>query len=121
MLVLTRKKDQAIFIGEDIRIVVVAIQENQVKIGVACPDAIPIMRGELGTRTKKGKWPNMTPDEIAYLLERHKELTEWWMKSETKDSIPERHDLSAFIQDLERWALAGYLERYKQWYKGNGI
>ena len=120
MLVLTRKINEAIFIGEDIRVVLVSIQDRQVKIGITCPEAIPIMRAELGTRTKKGKWPYMTPDEISCLVSQHKKLSEWWTKAHIKDRKRERLDLEAFIQDLERWALAEYLERYSRWYQETG-
>jgi len=120
MLVLTRKVDETIFIGEDIRIVLVAIQGHQAKIGIACPDVLPVMRGELGTRTKKAKWPNLTPDEIACIVEQHKGLSEWWTNPHAVDRKRERHDLESFIQDLERWALAGYLERYSRWYQETG-
>jgi carbon storage regulator CsrA len=118
MLVLTRKVDQEIFIGEDIRIVVVDIQERQVKVGISCPDAIPVMRSELGTRTKKNKWPNLSPDEISCLMAQHKELSEWWTKPHSTDRRRERTDLQSFIQDLERWALHEFLERYSRWYQG---
>lgn len=117
MLVLTRKINETIFIGEDIRIMLLSIQGNQARIGIACPDTIPVMRGELGTRTKKYKWPNLTPDEIFCLVTRYKELKEWWTKPHSTDRRRERHDLESFIQDLERWALAGYMEQYSRWYR----
>ncbi len=118
MLVLTRKVNETIFIGEDIRIMLLAIKGNQVRIGIACPDAIPVMRGELGPRIKKStKWPNLTPDEIFCLVTQYKELSEWWTKPHSTDRRRERHDLESFIQDLERWALAGYMEQYSRWYR----
>lgn len=47
MLVLTRKSKQAIKIGEDIEITIVAIQGDQVKIGIDAPRSIEIHRKEL--------------------------------------------------------------------------
>ena len=47
MLVLTRQLEEEIVIGDDIRIKVVAISGNQVRLGIVAPVAIPISRGEL--------------------------------------------------------------------------
>ncbi len=120
MLVLTRKKGETIFIGDDIRIVLVSIQEHQARIGIACPSHLSVMRSELGKRTKPIGWPNMTPDEMFFVINRYEELKEWWTKPNAKDRKVERHDLESFIEDLQRWALAGYLERYAQWYQDDG-
>lgn len=47
MLVLSRKKQEAIYIGPDIRIVVVAIEAGRVKIGIDALKSINIWREEL--------------------------------------------------------------------------
>lgn len=47
MLVLTRKLNQEIVIGEDIRITVVAVSADQVKIGITAPRSIPVHRSEI--------------------------------------------------------------------------
>jgi carbon storage regulator len=47
MLVLSRKLSQQIMIGSDIRITVVKIERNQVRIGIEAPDEVAILRGEL--------------------------------------------------------------------------
>jgi carbon storage regulator len=48
MLVLTRKTDQKISIGEDITITVVRIKGNgSVQLGIEAPDGVQILRGEL--------------------------------------------------------------------------
>ncbi len=46
MLILTRKKHEAIVIG-DITIMVVAIQGSSVRIGIKAPAHINVRRGEL--------------------------------------------------------------------------
>ena len=47
MLVLSRKIDQQIKIGDDITLTVVRIDSNRVRIGVAAPRDVRILRGEL--------------------------------------------------------------------------
>ncbi len=49
MLVLTRRVNERILIGDNIRITVVATRGNQVRIGIEAPLAIPIHREELCT------------------------------------------------------------------------
>jgi carbon storage regulator len=47
MLVLTRKVDQSIMIGDQIRIVVVDVRGDQVKIGIDAPRDIMVHRQEV--------------------------------------------------------------------------
>ncbi len=47
MLVLTRKSGEGIRIGDDIRIVVVEVKENQVKIGIEAPLELTVHRDEI--------------------------------------------------------------------------
>jgi carbon storage regulator len=47
MLILTRKKDEAIRIGESILVRVVEIDKNTVKLGIEAPREIEILREEL--------------------------------------------------------------------------
>jgi carbon storage regulator len=47
MLVLTRKKDESIIIGNDIEIIVSEIFEDKVKIAVKAPKSVKIFRKEL--------------------------------------------------------------------------
>ena len=47
MLILSRSVDQKIIIGEDIVLMVVAIEGNQVRIGIEAPESVPIVREEL--------------------------------------------------------------------------
>lgn len=47
MLVLTRKTQQAIKIGENIEISIVAIEGDQVKLGISAPQTVEIHRKEI--------------------------------------------------------------------------
>lgn len=53
MLVLSRKRGEAIVIGEDIRITVVEIRGDKVKLGFVGPDQVPIHREEVYRRIQK--------------------------------------------------------------------
>jgi carbon storage regulator len=47
MLVLSRKQNQAIIIDSNIRITVVSIRGNQVRIGIEAPEEVGVFREEL--------------------------------------------------------------------------
>jgi carbon storage regulator CsrA len=47
MLVLSRKLDQTIQIGDQITITVVSVKGNTVRLGISAPDHIRVARGEL--------------------------------------------------------------------------
>lgn len=47
MLILSRKKEESIMIGDDIEIKIVKIEGKTVKIGIIAPDNIRILRKEL--------------------------------------------------------------------------
>lgn len=47
MLVLARKRDQSIMIGDDIEILIVDIHGDQVKLGITAPRHIPVHRKEI--------------------------------------------------------------------------
>jgi carbon storage regulator len=47
MLVLSRKLGEKIVIGENIRITVVKIDRNQIRIGIEAPSDIPVYREEI--------------------------------------------------------------------------
>ena len=47
MLALSRKKDEAIIINDDIEITIIEIKGDQVKLGISAPKAVPIYRKEV--------------------------------------------------------------------------
>ncbi|MEN6460751.1 MAG: carbon storage regulator CsrA [Syntrophomonas sp.] len=47
MLVLTRKKDETIVIGDDIEITIVDVQGDNVRIGINAPKSVTIYRKEI--------------------------------------------------------------------------
>ncbi|MDR0249161.1 MAG: carbon storage regulator CsrA [Oscillospiraceae bacterium] len=53
MLVLTRKLNQSVSIGEDVRVTVLAIDGDRVSVGVDAPRQVRIFRSELLDGTKQ--------------------------------------------------------------------
>ncbi len=47
MLVLTRKTNQSIMIGDDIEVSVLAIMGEKVRIGISAPRDVPVFRQEV--------------------------------------------------------------------------
>lgn len=47
MLALSRKKDEAIIINNDIEIKVIEVKGEQVKLGISAPKTVPIYRKEV--------------------------------------------------------------------------
>jgi carbon storage regulator len=47
MLVLTRKGNQSIMIGDDIEVTVLAVMGEKVRIGIDAPRSVPVFRKEV--------------------------------------------------------------------------
>ena len=47
MLVISRKKSESFFIGNDVEVVVTDIGSDRVKIGIRAPKGVPVVRKEL--------------------------------------------------------------------------
>ena len=47
MLVLTRKLDESIMIGDSIEVKVLAVDGNSIKLGIQAPRAVPVHRKEI--------------------------------------------------------------------------
>ena len=69
MLILTRKKDEAIRLGEDIRIVLVQVKGGQVRIGIECPPEMRVLREELydAVRQENMKALATDPEQVLTL------------------------------------------------------
>ena len=52
MLVLTRKENEAIMIGDDIQIMVTSIRGNSVALGIEAPKSVKIYRWEIYEKKK---------------------------------------------------------------------
>jgi carbon storage regulator len=53
MLVLTRKLNESIIIGDDVKITIVEVKGEQVKLGISAPKRIPVHREEVYLEIQK--------------------------------------------------------------------
>ena len=54
MLVLSRRADESVFIGDDIKITVLDIRGGQVRLGITAPESIKVHREEVYQRINQG-------------------------------------------------------------------
>jgi carbon storage regulator len=47
MLVLTRKTNQSIMIGDDVEVTVLAVSRDKIRLGIAAPKDVPVYRKEV--------------------------------------------------------------------------
>lgn len=61
MLILTRKDNESLFIGDDIEVTVLGVKGNQVRIGINAPKDTPVHREEVYRRIESDQ-SSKTPD-----------------------------------------------------------
>jgi carbon storage regulator len=57
MLILTRKVGETLMVGEDVTVTVMAVNGNQVRIGINAPKDVEVHREEVYDRIKIEKMP----------------------------------------------------------------
>ena len=60
MLVLSRKQQQEILIGENVRITVLKVKGNTVRLGIEAPKDVRVVRGELPQQPQEDQMANVT-------------------------------------------------------------
>ncbi len=75
MLVLTRKSNQSIMIGDDIEVSVLAIMGEKVRIGIQAPRDVPVFRKEvyLEIQQERANGPQGVREEVDAALRGLKE------------------------------------------------
>jgi carbon storage regulator len=63
VLVLTRKSNQSIMIGDEIEVSVLAIMGEKVRIGIAAPRAVPVFRKEVYLEMQRDREEQSAADE----------------------------------------------------------
>ena len=60
MLVLSRKQQQEIVIGDNVKITVLKVKGNSVRLGIEAPQDVKIVRGELPRQSEEQEMANVT-------------------------------------------------------------
>jgi carbon storage regulator len=63
VLVLTRKSNQSIMIGDDIEISVLAVMGEKVRIGIEAPRSVPVFRREVYVEIQQDRDDDTDDDE----------------------------------------------------------
>ena len=53
MLVLTRKLGETIMVGDDVKVTIIGVQGNQIKLGITAPKTIAVHREEVYHKIQK--------------------------------------------------------------------
>jgi len=61
MLVLTRKPNQSIMIGDDIEVSVLSVAGEKVRIGIHAPQDVPVFRTEIYVEVRREQLSGETP------------------------------------------------------------
>jgi carbon storage regulator len=69
MLVLTRKSNQSIMIGDDVEVSVLAVMGEKVRIGIAAPRDVPVFRKEVYLEIKLDETEGDQREAVAKALE----------------------------------------------------
>jgi len=72
MLVLTRKSNQSIMIGDEIEVSVLAIMGEKVRIGIEAPRKVPVFRKEVYLEIQQEHADEAERDAVGEALERLK-------------------------------------------------
>ncbi len=67
MLALSRKKNEALVINNDIEITILDIRGDQVKIGISAPKEVPIYRKEVYLQIQEANKEAMNADNLEAL------------------------------------------------------
>jgi carbon storage regulator len=71
MLVLSRHREESIMIGDDVKITVVDIRGDKVRLGIEAPQMIPVHREEVYNAIKRAASYNDSPVEIVEIDKDH--------------------------------------------------
>jgi carbon storage regulator len=72
VLVLTRKSNQSIMIGDDIEISVLAIMGEKVRIGIQAPRSVPVFRKEVYVEIQQDRDSSEESEQVSEALDQLK-------------------------------------------------
>jgi carbon storage regulator len=64
MLVLTRKSNQSIMIGDDVEVSVLSVMGEKVRIGIQAPQDIPVFRKEIYLEIHREDGENVPAEDV---------------------------------------------------------
>ena len=67
MLALSRKKNEALIINNNVEITILEIKGEQVKIGITAPKEVPVYRKEVYAQIQNAKKESVNTDGMAAL------------------------------------------------------
>jgi carbon storage regulator len=67
MLALSRKKEEAIVINNDIEITILEVKGDQVKLGITAPKSVPIYRKEVYLQIQEANKEAMSGNDLSAL------------------------------------------------------
>ncbi len=73
MLVLTRKSNQSIMIGDEIEVSVLAVMGEKVRIGIEAPRSVPVFRKEVYIDIQRDGTPEADQAAVDEALDKLKE------------------------------------------------
>ena len=82
MLVLARKLNESIMIGDDIEVVVIDIKGDQVKLGIRAPKKVAVHRKEIYMEIKNA---NIDASKSEFDPARLRELSDFFVKEKDKE------------------------------------
>ena len=65
MLILTRRINETLNIGDDVQVTVLGIKGNQVRIGINAPRDVPVHREEIYQRIKREERVDAEGDQVG--------------------------------------------------------
>ncbi|SDB44862.1 carbon storage regulator, CsrA [Desulfonatronum thiosulfatophilum] len=68
MLILTRKAGESLYLGDNIKVTVLKVQGNQVKLGFDIPDDLTVYREEVYLRIKEENLMAVQANEQDFLM-----------------------------------------------------
>lgn len=64
MLVLTRKTNQSIMIGDDVEVSVLSVVGEKVRIGIQAPSDVPVFRTEIYIEIQRQQGEGQSPEDV---------------------------------------------------------
>jgi len=58
MLILTRRLNESLMVGDDVKVTVLGIKGNQVRVGISAPRHVPVHRQEIYEKIKNEALPD---------------------------------------------------------------